>query len=343
MFGGRGEYGMFYSPALSKHFLRMGSESYTLMPGLPNLFSEPMVISGHFAGVVEGYATKSSAQLANTLKGLEGTGLLVRPYGGWGEAEALLSPGTKMLRMPGRFWADIGGGIVRINRYVPEATALAMKAELGVDLLTGSTRSSIPLSSFSYTPYLPLGFLPTQGGASKPLPGLSRRYSRPGPPSYLPPALRPPASRPQGSSRLEPPSFAPPSRRQEPPSPATPRKGPPSLLPPSRTPPSLTPPSRAPPSRPPYKPPTYRPPKAPPYRPPPGFTPPSRPPWGPGAMPRISPEPGFVASRRRGYRGERRTYPVRDPLSLAEDLMSPPPKDRRRRRRKGGDLLDLLP
>ena len=340
------DYAMYFAPGGSKHFLRLGGQSYSWWPGVPDIFGEPRWIYGEFTDVIAtGFSknVKAGSEAAALLDSLRGTGKLVMPgTGQLGEAQAWLSVGTEMVKASGTVWTKMGAGPVRALRFLPKTLAAAA----GVDALPLTRGDLLAMSSAgrpSPSLYLPLGFLPLQGySGSEPLPSLRRSYSRPGAPSYLPPSARPSSRLAPGSELLEPPRYAPPRYRPGPPSTVPPRKRPPSYRPPPKAPPSFTPPSRAPPSRPPYRPPTYKPPKAPPYRPPPTFRPPSRPPWGPEAMPRISPELGVLASRLRGFRGQRRTYPIRDPLSLAEDLMSPPPKSKGRRRRKGGDVFGVF-
>ena len=330
-----GEYGMFWGPAGSDHFLRLGG-GYTWRPGVPDLFSEPRWLYGEFADVAATGLGKASPAMQRLLERAAGTGELFMPVEQMGEAQALLSPGTKMVEAPGSFWAGMAEGPVRIGRYLPETLAA----------LLGISGPAVPLSSLSSsygapmsTAYLPVNLLSSGQSTPEALPSLSRRYSRPGPPSFLPPSARPGSRRAPGSELLEPPRYAPPRYRPGLPSAAPPRKRPPSFLPPSKTPPSFTPPSRQPPSR---RPPTYRPPQ---FKPPRYDPPKYRPPWGPPSappLPRAAGELGLVDSLRRGFRGKRRTYPIRDPLSLAKELMSPPPKDKRRRRRKGGETFGLF-
>lgn len=116
-----GEGGMFYSPAASKHFLRLSDSGYSLRPGVPNIFGEPQLVYGEFPGVTATGLGKRSPELAKLLKESAGTGRLFMPAEQMSEAQAVLGPGTEMAKVvEGRFWADIGGKPVKIERFLPK-------------------------------------------------------------------------------------------------------------------------------------------------------------------------------------------------------------------------------
>ena len=246
MFRGRGEYGMFVAPAVSKNFLRLGATSYKLSPGVPNIFSEPTIIQANFPNIVEGYASKESAVLANILKKLEGTGVLVRPSGGWSEAEAVLSPYTKMIKLSNRYYAELGSYVVKINQYIPEASVFAFKGGVGI---TGAPKT-VYVSSFiqdvsmSYTPYIPTGVFLGYGSKTKPSKVSSTKIKQTtSTPSYeIPKSL-------SYAPNIQP-SYVP--KIKSPTQPMETKISTPSYTPPSYTPPSYTPPSYTPPSSPPY-------------------------------------------------------------------------------------------
>jgi len=129
-FVGRGEYGYFVAPGASSHFGRLGEAGYGLTPGLPNPFGgEAKILLGEYAGVEVTGLSKSSAELANILKAAEGSGKLFMPAEQMSEAQAVLSPGTEMVSVPGRFYTDIGGKTIKIDRYLPKILADVLGVE----------------------------------------------------------------------------------------------------------------------------------------------------------------------------------------------------------------------
>jgi len=156
-----GEGGMFFAPAGSKHFLRLES-GYSLEPGLPNIFSEPKWIYGEFPGVVETGLGKSSPELAKILEESAGSGKLFMPAEQMSEAQAILGPGTEMATVKeGRFWADMGGKTVKIERVIPKTLAEALKLktvkiESIESLLSKQAASESYLYGPQKTPYLPV-------------------------------------------------------------------------------------------------------------------------------------------------------------------------------------------
>ena len=156
-----GEGGMFFAPAGSKHFLRIES-GYSLEPGLPNIFGEPKWIYGEFPGVVETGLSKSSLELAKILEESAGTGKLFMPAEQMGEAQAILGPGTEMATVKeGRFWADMGGKIVKIERVIPKTLAETLKLDtVKVESLESLLSKQAATESYLYGPqkttYLPI-------------------------------------------------------------------------------------------------------------------------------------------------------------------------------------------
>jgi len=58
-------------------------------------------------------------------------------------------------------------------------------------------------------------------------------------------------------------------------------------------------------------------------------------------MPRFEGGLGLGGGRRRRYKGERRTYPVRDPVDLIGDLLQQPRRTRKGKKRR--NIFDELP
>ena len=156
-----GEAGMFYAPGASKHFLRLDG-GYSLSPGLPNIFTEPQLVYGEFPGVEATGLGKSSSELAKLLQESAGTGKLLMPGEQMSEAQAILGPGTEMTRVAeGRFWADIGGKPVKLQRFLPKGVfpevptaetmiaeqLFARHAETVSSLIRGTPTTYIPIIS----------------------------------------------------------------------------------------------------------------------------------------------------------------------------------------------------
>jgi len=129
-FVGRGEYAFWVGPASSTHFARIGSEGYSLTPGVPNIFGgEAKILLGEYAGVEMTGLSKSSAEFANMLKASEGSGKLFMPLEQMGEAQAGLAPGTMMVKVPGDYYTDIGGKTIKIDRFLPKILTDALGVE----------------------------------------------------------------------------------------------------------------------------------------------------------------------------------------------------------------------
>jgi len=155
-----GEGGMFFAPAGSKHFLRLES-GYSLEPGLPNIFSEPKWIYGEFPGVVETGLGKSSPELAKILEESAGSGKLFMPAEQLGEAQAILGPTEMATVKEGRFWADMGGKTVKIERVIPKTLAEALKLKtVKIESLESLLSKQAASESYLYGPqkttYLPI-------------------------------------------------------------------------------------------------------------------------------------------------------------------------------------------
>jgi len=156
-----GEGGMFFAPAGSKHFLRI-EPGYSLEPGMPNIFSEPKWIYGEFPGVVETGLGKSSPELAKILEESAGSGKLFMPAEQMSEAQAILGPGTEMATVKeGRFWADMGGKTVKIERVIPKTLAEALKLKtVKIESIESLLSKQAASESYLYGPqkttYLPI-------------------------------------------------------------------------------------------------------------------------------------------------------------------------------------------
>jgi hypothetical protein len=165
-FVGKGEYGMFYAPASSTNFLRLGKQGYSLSPGVQNIFGESKIIYTEFPQVQATGLSKSSPQLASILSESGGSGVVFMPSEQLSEAQVILGPGTQMVSVKdGRFFADIGGKTVRIERYLPSAFSDSLPLGTKVSAEQLAAQQSLYTSYLFNRPgttYIPVNILGTE-------------------------------------------------------------------------------------------------------------------------------------------------------------------------------------
>ena len=118
---------MWYAPAVSKPFLRIGSSAYSIQPGLPNIFGRPTIVQAGFTDVLKTNLGKSSEALVKLAEKYVGTGIALMPVEQALEAQAVIGGGTILKQFGGNVWVDFGWGIlVPLRQVLPGITAASL-------------------------------------------------------------------------------------------------------------------------------------------------------------------------------------------------------------------------